>query len=193
MSLVLERLDESLVVMTHYLGWSLADAVVVMAKKALSSHPTTAEWPIEGIKLVDKVLSKFGENAVYNAAVKKLDQRITQLSRDGVNVTAEVEELRRLRSLAVEVCLQPQVLSVYRAFLNSKSYLSHSDAIKFRDVDSSLVASGNAFSLCGETFYSFDICGSCEAHAQLHFGKSLFNVSFQERKDNVNFKNCPNL
>ena len=34
MTIVTERLDESLVVASHYMGWTLADVVVVSPRKA---------------------------------------------------------------------------------------------------------------------------------------------------------------
>ena len=191
MTLILERWDESLVVLTHYLNWSLADVVSVMPKKALSSHPGVKEWPLEGITLLEQVLLKYGERAVYDAGVAKLNQRIADLSLHQVNVTHEVIELRRLRSISTEVCLRPEVLSVYKAFLDDKNYISRVETNKFRDVDTSLVESGHAFSFCGTTFYSFDICGPCEAHAHSLFGRSFTQLTLDERGANIVFENCP--
>jgi hypothetical protein len=46
-SVVTERLDESLVVASHYLNWTLADMVVASHRKAQSEHPkyTMLPWP----------------------------------------------------------------------------------------------------------------------------------------------------
>ena len=97
MTLVLERLDESLIVMRHYLGWSVADLIIALNRKTLSIHPSTDEWPVEGIEALQKKLKDLGEIDVYEAANVKLDQRIEGLRRDGVDIEQEIETLRMLR------------------------------------------------------------------------------------------------
>ena len=103
-SIILERLDESLVVMSYYLKWSLADVVVIKPRKSLSSHPKYNEWPTESIMILKKHLISIGEYDIYNASVEILDQRIKFLhEKQGVNVNDEVEKLRLLRKRTTEV------------------------------------------------------------------------------------------
>jgi hypothetical protein len=104
-TIVLERLHESLVVAAHYLGWSLADVVVVKHRKALSSHPKHTEWPQQAVELLRKQLNtpEVGEYAMYNASVAKLDQRIAALTKAGVDVPAEVTKLQQLQKRVSEV------------------------------------------------------------------------------------------
>ncbi len=59
-TVVVERLEESLVVASHYLGWSLADMVVTKHRKALSSHPKASAWPEKTINLLRKKLTAAG-------------------------------------------------------------------------------------------------------------------------------------
>ena len=59
MTIVTERLDESLLVASHYLGWSLADVVVTAPRKALSSHPKHADWPAEAVAAMQTFLDRY--------------------------------------------------------------------------------------------------------------------------------------
>lgn len=105
-TIVLERLPESLVVAAHYLNWSLADVVVVKHRKALSVHPKHTDWPAAAVQLLRAQLNapEVGEYAMYNASVRKLDERITRLTRAGINVSAEVDTLLQLQKRVSEVC-----------------------------------------------------------------------------------------
>lgn len=103
-AIILERLDESLVVMSYYLKWTLADVVVIKPRKSLSSHPKYNEWPEKSIMTLKKHLISIGEYDVYNASIAMLDQRIKVLEEIvGVNITDEVEKLRLLRKKTTEV------------------------------------------------------------------------------------------
>ena len=73
LTLILERMDESLVVMAHYLNWSLADVVIVKSRKALSGHPQARHWPSEGIQALQSKLDEKGETAVYKVGNERLD------------------------------------------------------------------------------------------------------------------------
>lgn len=105
MTIVTERLDESLVVATYYMGWSLADVVVTAPRKALSSHPKHKDWPTEAVEAMEGFLERNGETAVYKEAVKKLDQRIVQLKSTGVDFDTELALFRSLRSRVRKVSL----------------------------------------------------------------------------------------
>jgi hypothetical protein len=59
MTIVTERLDESLLVASHYLGWSLADVVVTAPRKALSSHPKHTDWPTEAVEAMQTFLDRY--------------------------------------------------------------------------------------------------------------------------------------
>jgi len=103
-TIILERLDESLVVMSYYLKWTLADVVVIKPRKSLSSHPKYNEWPEKSIMTLKKHLISIGEYDVYNASIAMLDQRIKVLEeKEGVNISDEVEKLRLLRKKTTEV------------------------------------------------------------------------------------------
>lgn len=103
MAVVLERLDESLVVLSHYLDWSLADVLVAVKRKALSMHPKAKQWPSAAINVLRNKLEKNGEYAVYNSSIAKLDQRIVSLTNAGVDVQKEVKELQSLRKRVSKV------------------------------------------------------------------------------------------
>lgn len=103
MTIITERLDESLVVASHYLGWSLADVVVTVHRKALSAHPKHTSWPKEAIATLQQTLIQYGEYDLYNAAAKKLNERILKLNENGVNVNNEVQILQNLRKRVTEV------------------------------------------------------------------------------------------
>ena len=97
MTIVTERLDESLVVTSHYMGWTLADIIVVKNRKALSTHPKHTEWPLESIEIMKSTLEKAGEFAIYKAANAKLNERIKSLSRSGISITGQVKLLQDIR------------------------------------------------------------------------------------------------
>jgi hypothetical protein len=82
MTIVTERLDESLICMKYYMGWSLADVIAIKTRKSLSPHPKVSDWPDESVKIMRERLIENGEYRVYDAAVKKLDDRLQSL-RDG--------------------------------------------------------------------------------------------------------------
>ena len=104
MTLVTERMDESLVVLAHYMGWSLADVVVTAPRKALSSHPKYTDWPSEAVIQLKAFLEESGEISVYNAAIQKLDQRIMALNSKHIDVKKDVETLVALRDRVAKVC-----------------------------------------------------------------------------------------
>lgn len=103
MSVVTERLDESLVVASHYLGWTLADVVVTSFRKALSSHPKHSEWPTIAVNKIKEKLVASGEYDVYEHANKKLDERIRQLNVLGVDVEVELRLLKMMREKVTQV------------------------------------------------------------------------------------------
>eukprot|EP01032_Pedospumella_encystans_P005257 gene5257-6251_t len=115
-TVVLERLQESLVVASHVLGWSLADMVVVKHRKALSSHPKAEEWPEEAVQMLRRQLNapNIGEYRLYNASVAKLDQRIQVLKMIGVDIEGEMNTLKVLQRRASEICLDDSTLQRYR-------------------------------------------------------------------------------
>jgi hypothetical protein len=102
--MILERLDESLVVLAHHLGWSLADVVVIKPRKALSQHPGADKWPQEAITTMRSALQQTGEYAFYNAANERLSAKIAELKSNSVDVDAEVSLLKRVRARATKVC-----------------------------------------------------------------------------------------
>ena len=104
MTIVTERLDESLLVAIYYLGWSIADVVVTVARKALSKHPKHTEWPDKAVKIITDVLTRNREFDVYNAANMKLDERIEALKMQGVNFTHGLQTLNSLKERVTKVC-----------------------------------------------------------------------------------------
>ena len=103
MTIVTERLDESLVVASHHLGWSLADVVVTVPRKALSTHPKHTVWPKSAVEILQRILEDTREYDVYDTANKKLDDRIEDLKSQGVNVTEEAITLKHLRDRVTKV------------------------------------------------------------------------------------------
>ncbi len=103
MTVVLERLDESLVVLRHHLGWSLADVVVTKQRKALSSHPKVKDWPKIAVDILSSKLKEKHEYDVYSAAINKLDERIDILRNSGINFDNEVQTLKEIRQRVSQV------------------------------------------------------------------------------------------
>ena len=97
MTIVIERLDESLVVTSHYMGWSLADIIVIKDRKASSPHPKWNDWPSESIAIMNATLKRLGEYAVYNVANEKLNERLQTLAKQGVSVKGQLVLLQELR------------------------------------------------------------------------------------------------
>jgi hypothetical protein len=101
--LILERFDESLVVLRHYMRWSLADVVVTKPRKALSQHPGADAWPQVAINELNKTLHRNFEYKFYNAANSLLNQNIIDLTSAGIDVAAEISLLQSLRARVTEV------------------------------------------------------------------------------------------
>ena len=195
LTIVTERMDESLVVMAYYMGWSLADLVVVKNRKDLSGHPSAKEWPESAVRIMRTQLERAGEYDVYNAAVAKLDARIAALRlgtwkqslqgtgtayaplvskvkrADGkrVNVEAEVALLQALRMRTTAICLSPEYLNKYRDFIaaGGKGLPLDASKNKLRDTNDTYAEGGHMFSYNDNILFSYDICGSCESHAML--------------------------
>lgn len=165
MTIVTERLDESLVVARHYLNWSLADIVVTKVRKALSTHPKYTEWPKEAVSSLTRQLIDSGEMAVYNAATAKLDSRLRALKASGVDVESEVKQLQDIRSRVSAACLSEEYLQRYRGVLQREGFPPHSSENKLRDAEDIYTEQGHAFGYNRDILYSFDVCGNCEAHA----------------------------
>jgi hypothetical protein len=102
-TLVLERLEESLIVLVHDLKWSIADVVVTLQRKALSSHPKYYMWAPESIEILQKKLEFHGEFKVYNASNDKLNEKIASLISQGVDFKKELQTLRDLKKKVTEV------------------------------------------------------------------------------------------
>lgn len=201
-TLVLERLDESLIVARHYLNWSLADIVVTMYRKALSSHPKYHEWPSDAIDLIKTKLNNTGEYAIYNASNHKLNERIENLKSKGVNVHKEVQQLKELKSKVSPLCTNETYLENYRKDLVSRGFFLHPAENRLRDVDEKFERLGHMFSFNREILGTFDVCGACESHALLlgiKLGRAvsitnsttLFELPEKYRINNVDFQNCP--
>lgn len=190
-TMVLERMDESLIVLAHQLHWSLADLITVMPRKALSAHPTPRHWPPEGVAMLKQKLIEAGEFAVYDAAVNKLNSRVAAMTARGINITHEVKLLHDLRKTVRAICRGPE-LAKYRALLESKAgYVNKNSFNMLRDVEDRVVQEGHSFFISGARLYSYDICGPCEAHSLQEFGERLANVNPALLEGKANFYNCP--
>mmetsp|Transcript_4482 Transcript_4482/g.7325 ORF Transcript_4482/g.7325 Transcript_4482/m.7325 type:complete len:235 (-) Transcript_4482:3196-3900(-) len=203
-TIVVERLHESLVVAAHYLGWSLADMVVTLHRKAQSTHPKHSAWPPEAVKVIKSRLMEkdFGEYAVYSASVVKLNERISTLAKGGVDVAKEVDILKQLQARVSKICLDEKHLKHYRKYMSDEKLPPHASKNKLRDVPEKYETGGHLFSFNREIVGSFDVCGPCEAHAMLlsvekglatsiEDAKSLFELDPELTKGNVNFAKCP--
>eukprot|EP00602_Paraphysomonas_sp_CaronLab_P013615 CAMPEP_0185040140 /NCGR_PEP_ID=MMETSP1103-20130426/37862_1 /TAXON_ID=36769 /ORGANISM="Paraphysomonas bandaiensis, Strain Caron Lab Isolate" /LENGTH=302 /DNA_ID=CAMNT_0027579321 /DNA_START=538 /DNA_END=1447 /DNA_ORIENTATION=+ len=201
---ITERMDESLVALTKHLGWTLADMVVVVPRKALSTHPKHTAWPQGAVKLLNDTLIQRGEIEFYNAASRALDMRLEKLRKEGVDVDGNLRLLKDMRKTVTEYCLSERALDIYRRHL-SKSLSQHPKGNKLRDVPDEYVSGGHCFNIepsVRELIYSFDVCGGCEAHAIQHAiytGQAktvaettrLEHVRGESLVDNDNFRNCP--
>jgi hypothetical protein len=219
-TLVIERLDESLVVASYLLGWSLADMITVVNRKALSTHPKHHEWPQEAVQIMRETLAVNGENQIYDAGNRKLDQRIASLVAKGINITNDVSILQQMRQHSSQVCLKDEVLEIYRLHLKQEGFDPHPSSNKLRDTDDTYHQKGHSLSFNGELLNSYDVCGNCEAHAwylvhhilrvnkkalennsntttsslldhHLHHGSYLFSLPREHRINNIDFTKCP--
>ena len=77
--------------------------VVVVPRKAQSSHPKYSQWPEPAIAELSKQLTSHKEFQIYEAAVEKLASRIDVMKKSGIDVDARVALLRSLRVRVTEV------------------------------------------------------------------------------------------
>jgi len=193
LTIVTERMDESLVVAAHYMGWSLADVVNVKNRKDLSQHPKGSEWPAAAVAKIKQRLEENGEYDMYRAANKKLDARISALKHgtwkssyqgtgtvyaplvdkvsrpDGKKVSFEEEVLvlGALRTRVSELCLTEEYLIRYRNYIKQRGLPNDASQNKLRDSADEYADQGHMFSFNNNIMFSYDLCGSCEAHALL--------------------------
>lgn len=92
------------------------------------------------------------------------------------------------------------MLAEYRKFLSA--FLPQNERNHLRDVETEYVADGHSFTLDDHLFYSFDLCGSCEAHAILlsmthnpalsvNDSASLLEIDANLRKGHIPLLRCP--
>ena len=172
MTIVIERMDESLVVLAHYFGWSLAEVTQTISKKNSSPHPKHSSWPVDAVSAMKQALVAKGEYAVYKASNNRLDARIKSLKSAGFDVDAEVELLKLLKQEVAATCGDLSYLQHYRKVLNRDKLKQHGVVNKLREVDDVYFEEGHVFSYGNEILYSFDICNSCKAHAILYSANS---------------------
>ena len=77
--------------------------VVVVPRKAQSSHPKYSQWPEPAIAELSKQLTSHKEFQIYEAAVEKLASRMDVMKKSGIDVDARVALLRSLRVRVTEV------------------------------------------------------------------------------------------
>jgi hypothetical protein len=203
MTIVLERMAESLVVLRHHLGWSLADVIYIKQRKSLSSHPKARDWPKDAVALLQNTMERNGEMGVYNASIVALNNRIRVLEQVfHVNISDEVRQFHVLRRRVSEICLDDNHLSQYKRMMDSHQLPQHPSDNKLRDVEAKYVDEGHVYSFNREILCSFDVCGACEAHAMLlawqqglsadlESAPSLKDLPDHLRRNNVNFVHCP--
>lgn len=109
MTIVWERMAESLVLLRHHLGWSLADVVYIKQRKSLSFHPKAQDWPMNAISFLRNVMERNGEMSVYNASISALNNRIRVLDNVfHVNISEEVRQYQVLRKRVSDICFRRQ-------------------------------------------------------------------------------------
>ena len=97
--------------------------------------------------------------------------------------------------------MSEEYLVLYRDKLTAEGYKQHRSNNKLRDSDEKFSRDGHCFSSNGEIMYSYDICGSCEAHAMIFAVKSglskdlessptLANIDKALLHNNPNFAKC---
>lgn len=177
--IVTERLDESLVALAFALKWSLSDVVITMHRKSLSPHPSSRDWPQDAIAVLNNTLSNKGEFDIYRESNLALNRTLTTMISQGVNIDQQVMMLRQLRervttvqfiihlefNYCLQLCLQDPQLEKYKRYLLKKGVPPHPKGDKLRDVPSKYITAGHGFSLYTQLFFSFDLCGACEAAA----------------------------
>eukprot|EP01035_Chromulina_nebulosa_P022637 gene22637-29310_t len=183
MCLVLERLDESLVVLSQYLNWSLADMVVTMHRKSLSSHPKSSQWPTDAIDLINKTLESSGEYNLYRAAIHRLDQRILYLKRINYPFDDNLKLLKDLRQRVSQLCLSEEYLQRYKTYLQNDGLHKHLSDNRLRDVDDKYDEEGHALSLNG---YQLGLSSDVSKLP------TLDQLDKKYTYNNVNFIKCPN-
>ncbi len=183
MTIVLERMDESLIALAHYLNWSLGDIVITVPRKSLSKHPKAKDWPSSAINLLTENLKRKGEYDVYNAGNAKLTERVNELKKNGYNVAEEIKLLQLIKEKVSGICLDIAYLDRYKSII-SKKKLPNQTYNRLRDVDKSFYDTNHVFFFNRELLYSFDVCSGCESHAILY---SLKNENgYLKTNDNAN-------
>ena len=183
MTIVLERMDESLVALAHYLNWSLGDIVITVPRKSLSKHPKAEDWPRSAINLLKESLKSKGEYDVYNAVDAKLTERVSALNKNGYNIAEEIKLLQLIKEKVSGICLDLSYLERYKTIISNKE-LMNQPYNRLRDVDKSFYDANHVFFFNRELLYSFDVCSGCESHAILYTLKN--ENGYLKTNDNAN-------
>ena len=80
-----------------------ATKVVVVPRKAQSSHPKHSQWPEAAVAQLTKHLTSHKEFLIYEAAAEKLASRMDAMKEGGIDVEARIALLRSLRIRVTEV------------------------------------------------------------------------------------------
>lgn len=112
--------------------------------------------------------------------------------------------LVEMRNSVTQLCMQDEFLIKYRDFIDKLGFPKHPQGSSnhLRDTEDKYGSEGHSFSINREILYSYDLCGSCEAHAILFDvqknsvpvskARKLAELTDSEREENVNFAKCPN-
>lgn len=204
-TMVTERMEESLIALRYYLGWQLADVVVTKQRKALSKHPKVSDWPESAVQILNSSLVELGEWETYRLSNELLDNELDNLRKKGVNIDKEISMLNSLQARVSPYCLRNEILKNYQMYIKKLGYWPHPAGTinHLRDTEDKYGREGHAFSLNKEIMYTYDVCGSCEAHAMMYsiengyaanVENALFLHQLREKislEGNVDFTNCP--
>ena len=102
----------------------------------------------------------------------------------------------------LQLCMSEEYLVLYRDKLQSEGYGQHNSNNKLRDSEEKFTEEGHCFSFNSDMMFSYDICGSCEAHAMLlsvelglvesvEDAPTLKGLDKKYTQNNPNFAKCP--
>ncbi|KAG1681838.1 Galactosylceramide sulfotransferase [Nymphon striatum] len=126
--MIMERFDESLILLKHIMCWSMTD--IVYLKHNVRIQTKTVKMSEKIVKNVKEANS--GDQKLYQFFLKKLEIKIDEFGKD--RMKREVDELLQLNSEMFNLCVTKAVLNAYIKDPKRKGYFQNAIGYELKNI-----------------------------------------------------------